>query len=63
MQLTLDAVDLKAVQITGVVVEHCILPRALLSPMDADYSAQIIRVIHSLGARNWHTLNIYDKVM
>ncbi|KAI0032028.1 transcription factor/nuclear export subunit protein 2-domain-containing protein, partial [Vararia minispora EC-137] len=49
--------------LTGVVVEHCILPRALLSPMDADFSAQIIKVIHGLGARHWHTLAIYDRIL
>lgn len=29
--------------------------------MDADYSAQIIKVIHGLGAHHWHTLAIYDR--
>lgn len=30
--------------------------------MDADYCAQIIKVVHSLGTPGFSTLNTYDKV-
>ncbi|KAF7331994.1 hypothetical protein MKEN_00079700 [Mycena kentingensis (nom. inval.)] len=43
------------------IIEHCIQPRCLLSPMDADYCAQIIKVLHSLGTPGFHTLQCYNK--
>lgn len=30
--------------------------------MDAEYAAQMIRAMHSLGTPNWHTLKVYDLV-
>lgn len=44
------------------IIEHCIQPRCLLSPMDADYCAQIIKVIHTQGTLGFPTLMCYDKV-
>lgn len=43
-------------------VEHCLQPRCLLSPMDADFCAQIIKVIHLLGTPNFPTFKCYDVV-
>ncbi len=42
-------------------IEHCIQPRSLLSPMDADFCAQFIQVMHSQGTPGFHTLGCYDK--
>jgi THO complex subunit 2 len=44
------------------IIEHCIQPRCLLSPMDADFCAQIIKVIHTQGTPGFPTLLCYDKV-
>jgi THO complex subunit 2 len=30
--------------------------------MDADYCAQIIKVLHTLGTPGFHTVKCYDKV-
>ena len=48
--------------LAAAIIEHCLHPRALLSPMDADFCAQIIKVIHAQGTPNWSTIHIYDKV-
>jgi THO complex subunit 2 len=44
------------------IIEHCIQPRCLLSPMDADFCTQIIKVIHTQGTPGFPTLLCYDKV-
>ena len=43
-------------------IEHCIQPRCLLSPMDAVYCARLIRTLHERGTPGFHTLMCYDKV-
>ena len=43
-------------------IEHCIQPRSLLSPMDADFCAQFIKVLHTQGTPGFSTLMCYDKV-
>lgn len=52
----------KAAVLVSAVIEHCLQPRCLLSPMDADFCAQIIKVLHNLGTPGWSTLMVYDKV-
>ncbi|KAJ7067990.1 transcription factor/nuclear export subunit protein 2-domain-containing protein [Mycena amicta] len=47
--------------LVGAIIEHCIQPRCLLSPMDADYCSQIIKVLHTLGTPGFHTLQCYNK--
>lgn len=44
-------------------IEHCIQPRCLLSPMDADFCAQFIRMMHLQGTPGFHTLMCYDKLL
>ncbi|KAL0949134.1 hypothetical protein HGRIS_009218 [Hohenbuehelia grisea] len=44
-------------------IDHCIQPRCLLSPMDADFCAQIIKIIHTLGTPGFPTLVCYDKIL
>ncbi|KAG6833844.1 hypothetical protein H0H87_011778 [Tephrocybe sp. NHM501043] len=53
----------KAATLVGSIIEHCIQPRCLLSPMDADFCAQFIRVLHTQGTPGFHTLNYYDKLL
>jgi THO complex subunit 2 len=52
----------KAAALASAVIEHCIQPRCLLSPMDADYCAQVIKAIHIMGTPGFSTLMIYDRV-
>jgi THO complex subunit 2 len=52
----------KALTLASAIVEHCIQPRCLLSPMDADYCAQVIKSIHVMGTPGFSTLHVYDKV-
>ncbi|KAJ3723327.1 transcription factor/nuclear export subunit protein 2-domain-containing protein [Lentinula raphanica] len=44
-------------------IEHCIHPRSLLSPMDADFCAQFIKVLHTQATPGFHTLACYDKIL
>lgn len=52
----------KAAVLASAVIEHCLQPRCLLSPMDADFCAQFIKVLHNLGTPGWSTLMVYDRV-
>ena len=52
----------KAATLASAVIEHCIQPRCLLSPMDADYCAQVIKAVHIMGTPGFSTLMTYDKV-
>ncbi|TFK29236.1 hypothetical protein FA15DRAFT_664153 [Coprinopsis marcescibilis] len=53
----------KSVVLINSLIEHCIQPRALLSPMDADFCAQFIKVLHVQGTPGFHTLMCYDKLL
>ncbi len=54
--------DPKAATLAAAIIEYCIQPRCLLSPMDADFCAQFIKVIHLQGTPGFSTLQCYDKV-
>ncbi|TCD67697.1 THO complex subunit 2 [Steccherinum ochraceum] len=49
--------------IASAIVEHCIQPRCVLSPMDADYCAQIVKVMHSLGTPGFNSSSCYNKLL
>jgi THO complex subunit 2 len=51
----------KAAALASAIIEHCIQPRCLLSPMDADYCAQVIKAIHIMGTPGFSTLMVYDR--
>ncbi|KAF8639741.1 hypothetical protein AX17_001003 [Amanita inopinata Kibby_2008] len=53
----------KANMLVNSLIEHCIQPRCLLSPMDADFCAQFIKVLHIQGTPGFHTLMCYDKLL
>ncbi|GLB33487.1 putative THO complex subunit 2 N-terminus [Lyophyllum shimeji] len=53
----------KAVPLVESIIEHCIQPRCLLSPMDADFCVQFIKILHTQGTPGFHTLNCYDKLL
>ena len=44
------------------IVQHCITPRALLSPMDADFCSFFIKTLHLTATPGFHTLGILDGV-
>ena len=44
------------------IVQYCIHPRSLMSPMDADFCVQMIKVLHGMGTPGFSTLMCYDKV-
>jgi THO complex subunit 2 len=47
--------------LASAIIEHCIQPRCLLSPMDSDFCAQFIKVMHTQGTPGFPTLVVYDK--
>ncbi|KAI9512728.1 transcription factor/nuclear export subunit protein 2-domain-containing protein [Russula earlei] len=53
----------KAAALASAIIEHCIQPRCLLSPMDADYCAQVIKAIHIMGTPGFSTLMVYDRLL
>lgn len=55
-------VEHRSAVLASAIIEHCIQPRCLLSPMDADYCAQIIKVIHTQGTPGFPSLMVYDRV-
>ena len=48
------------------VVQHfyqeCMVPRAKLSPIDATFCSRFIRVMHNVGAVQFASLHVYDRV-
>ncbi|KAG2755797.1 hypothetical protein P692DRAFT_20853707 [Suillus brevipes Sb2] len=49
--------------LASAIIEHCIQPRCLLSPMDSDFCAQFIKVMHTQGTPGFPTLVVYDKLL
>ncbi|KAF9534975.1 transcription factor/nuclear export subunit protein 2-domain-containing protein [Crepidotus variabilis] len=45
------------------IYEHCIQARCLLSPMDADFCAHFLHMLHTQGTPGFHTLGLYDKIL
>ncbi|CAG7849120.1 THO complex subunit 2 [Serendipita indica DSM 11827] len=43
------------------IVQYCIFPRSLLSPIDAEFSATFIKLLHNLGTVGFWTLGCYRK--
>ncbi|CDO68724.1 hypothetical protein BN946_scf184652.g51 [Trametes cinnabarina] len=53
----------KAGILASCIIEYCLQPRCLISPMDADFCAQFIKVMHLQGTPGFHTLMCYDKLL
>ncbi|KAF9076495.1 transcription factor/nuclear export subunit protein 2-domain-containing protein [Rhodocollybia butyracea] len=53
----------QALKLLDTFLEHCVHPRSLLSPMDADFCAQFIKMLHTQGTPGFHTLACYDKIL
>lgn len=43
-------------------IEHCFLPRILLSPIDAMYAFKMLKYLHSSGAPNFRTIGFLDQL-
>ncbi|KAI2104383.1 THO2 plays a role in transcriptional elongation, partial [Ophidiomyces ophidiicola] len=44
------------------IIQQCLLPRLLLSPVDALYSFKMLKYLHSSGTPNFRTLGLLDKL-
>jgi len=44
-------------------VQHCFLPRALVSPIDAHFSWAMLKALHEKGTPNFGTLGVLDQIM
>lgn len=58
---SLDGVNPK--ELLTYIIQYCLFPRALLSPMDADFAAQFIKVLHNLGTKGFWTMGCYNKLL
>jgi THO complex subunit 2 len=43
-------------------MEHCFLPRVLLSPLDSLFSFKFLKFLHTSGTTNFRTLGFYDLI-
>ncbi|KAG9026250.1 THO complex subunit 2 [Tulasnella sp. JGI-2019a] len=60
---TMDSPSFSPLQLMGEIVQHCIHPRLLLSPMDAEYCARMIKLLHRAGTPAFSTASCYDRVL
>jgi len=44
-------------------VQHCFLPRALISPIDAHFSWAMLKALHEKGTPNFGTLGVLGQIM
>lgn len=51
-----------AKELNYALMEHCFLPRILLSPLDAYFCFKFLKMVHSLGTANFRTLGFYDNL-
>ena len=42
-------------------IEHCFLPRILVSSSDAVYTYKMLRLLHGIGAPNFRTMGVLDQ--
>ena len=43
-------------------IEHCFLPRIMISPVDAIYTFKMIKYLHSSGTKNFRTMGLLDQL-
>ncbi|KAG8883184.1 THO complex subunit 2 [Tulasnella sp. 332] len=60
---SLDSPSFSPLQLMGEIVQHCIHPRLLLSPMDAEFCARMIKLLHRAGTPAFSTASCYDRVL
>lgn len=57
------AATFPSVPLMNEIVQHCFLPRVLMSPVDAEYCATLIRVLHKNATPGFSTLVCYDRLI
>jgi THO complex subunit 2 len=45
------------------ILQHCIIPRCLFGPNEANFCARFLREMHRLGTKNFSSLTLMDKVI
>ncbi|KAL7800221.1 transcription factor/nuclear export subunit protein 2 domain-containing protein [Trichoderma ceciliae] len=53
---------IKTDSLSDILLEQCFLPRALLSPADAEYTYKFIMTLHELRAPNFKLMSLYDRL-
>ncbi|PTB76943.1 hypothetical protein M440DRAFT_1438650 [Trichoderma longibrachiatum ATCC 18648] len=48
--------------LSDILLEQCFLPRALLSPADAEYTYKFIMMLHETRAPNFKLMSLYDRL-
>ena len=48
---------------TKTILQHLILPRILMSPVDAVYCSQFLLLLHTLQISNFNTLEIIERIL
>ncbi|KAG8920996.1 THO complex subunit 2 [Tulasnella sp. 417] len=59
----MGAATFPSVPLMNEIVQHCILPRVLMSPLDAEYCATFIKVLHRNATTGFSTLVCYDRLI
>lgn len=55
--------DVNPQELLTYIIQYCLFPRAILSPMDADFAAQFIKVLHNVGTKGFWTMGCYNKLL
>ncbi|KAI8376199.1 transcription factor/nuclear export subunit protein 2-domain-containing protein [Radiomyces spectabilis] len=45
------------------IMQHCLLPRSVISEVDAVYCYEFVMLMHRLGVKNFSSLTLFDKVL
>lgn len=43
-------------------LQHCFIPRIMISPVDSLYSFKILKHLHSTGAKDFRTVRVFDEL-
>ncbi|KAG8631723.1 hypothetical protein KVT40_000863 [Elsinoe batatas] len=52
----------KIVLLVNGLLQHCFIPRILLSPLDAHYTFTMIKFLHNNGTPGFRTMHLYDNL-
>ncbi|TKA78520.1 hypothetical protein B0A49_05121 [Cryomyces minteri] len=53
----------KSEALCNAIIQDCFYPRILLSPLDAFYTFQMLRFLHSSGAPGFGTMRVMDRIL
>lgn len=57
-----DFVGVKPGVISDAILQHCLLPRAMMSSIDASFSFRFIKAVHQQNASYFRTLDVYNRL-